>query len=222
MQIELEDIELQDLEDLLPKVAVSFGIQFHQNELADVATFGEFCDRISDKTTLEHVSDCTNEQAFQKLKNAVSHSLQIAENDLSPSTPLDKLFPLHLRRYRLKMIEKRLGFKLNLLRAPNWLIIFITIVFLLSLITLFFNGTLGVLGMAATISGLFIANKTGLVLDQKTLGDVAEKMTREQYIRSRNNPETFNRSEIEMILITWYSQEFELSNLTRESRFGRV
>jgi len=76
--------------------------------------------------------------------------------------------------------------------------------------------------MAATISGLFIANKTGLVLDHKTLGDVAEKMTREQYIRSRNNPEKFNRSEIEMILITWFSQEFELSNLTRESRFGRV
>lgn len=222
MQLELEDIELQDLEDLLPKVAVSFGIQFHPNELADVATFGEFCDRISDKITLEHVSDCTSEQAFQKLKNAVSHSLQIDENDLSPSTPLDKLFPLPLRRSRLKMIEKKLGFKLNLLRAPNWLVILFTIVFLLSLITLFFNGTLGVLGIAATISGLFIANKTGLVLDQKTLGDVAEKMTREQYLRSRNNPETFNRSEIEMILITWYSQEFELSNLTRESRFGRV
>jgi len=137
MQIELEDIELQDLEDLLPKVAVSFGIQFHQNELADVATFGEFCDRISDKITLEHVSDCTNEQAFKKLKNAVSHSLQIDENDLSPSTPLAKLFPLHLRRYRLKMIEKRLGFKLNLLRAPNWLTILIIIGFLLSLFTLF-------------------------------------------------------------------------------------
>lgn len=63
---------------------------------------------------------------------------------------------------------------------------------------------------------------TDALLDQKTVGEVAEKMRRENYLKSRTNPSTFNKAEIENILVEWFCKEFDLDkkDLNRESKFG--
>jgi hypothetical protein len=54
----------------------------------------------------------------------------------------------------------------------------------------------------------------------QTVGQVAEKMQRENYVKSRRNPGTVNKKEIEKILTDWFSEEFELDKTQlRNERF---
>lgn len=64
-------------------------------------------------------------------------------------------------------------------------------------------------------------SKGGNELDLQTVGQVAEKMTRENYLKSRRNPKTFNKNEIEKLLTEWFSNDLDLdkSKLTREAKF---
>lgn len=89
---------------------------------------------------------------------------------------------------------------------------------------IFIKWKFGFLGICFSIIGFWNANKTGTVLDQKTVREFAEKMTRENYIKSRTNPSTFNKAEIENLLIEWFYKQFELDkkDLKRESKFGLV
>jgi len=55
----------------------------------------------------------------------------------------------------------------------------------------------------------------------ETIGQLAEKMTRENYLESRRNQKTFNKREMETILIDWFSDRLDLekSELVREAKF---
>ncbi|MNY29954.1 hypothetical protein D3C86_1640310 [compost metagenome] len=122
---------------------------------------------------------------------------------------------------RTKKLEKHLGFELNILRPPHSVIGVLIIILLASIIGLFVNWQIGLLGLVVAISGLRIAKRTGNELDLKTVGQVAEKMTRENYLRSRRNPSTFNKKEIEKVLTDWFSNDLDLdkSKLTRDAKF---
>jgi hypothetical protein len=96
------------------------------------------------------------------------------------------------------------------------------ILLLASIVGLLFKRQIGLSGLAFSIIGLRLANKIGNELDLQTLGQVAEKMTRENYLHSRRNPKTFNKSEIEKVLTDWFSNDLGIdkSKLTREEKFN--
>lgn len=224
MKYKLSDIEIQDIEDLLLKVEDSFDIKFRNPELLDVSTFGELCDKIIAKIELVNENDCTTQQAFYKFTAAISSSLQIDRKSISPNTSLEKILPKNQRRYTVEKIEKHLGFKLNLVRPPHWVIGSLTNIFLLSFILIFIKWKIGLAGLLFAIIGFWISRKIANELDQKTVGEVAEKMTRENYLKSRTNPSTFNKAEIEKLLTDWFCKEFDLdtNDLKRESKLGVV
>ena len=56
-----------------------------------------------------------------------------------------------------------------------------------------------------SIFGMKFADRIGNELNFQTVGQVVKKMTRENYLKSRRNPKTFNREEIEKVLIDWFS-----------------
>ena len=218
---ELKNIDSEDIEDLLVKVETSFDIKFVGDELVHIKTFGEFCDHITNKIQLDNSDNCTSQQAFYKLRESISSTLQIDNKTISADFPLTELLPRQSRRSRTKKLEKHLGFKLNILRPPHWVTGTLAILLLASLVGLFFNWQIGLLGLAFSISGLWFTNKIGNELDLQTVGQVAEKMTRENYLKSRRNPKTFNKSEIEKVLTDWFSNDLDLdkSKLTREAKF---
>lgn len=86
---------------------------------------------------------------------------------------------------------------------------------------LLFNWQIGLLGLVFSFAGFWFTHKIGNELDLQTVGQVAEKMTRENYLKSRRNPKTFNKKEIEKILTDWFSNDLGLdkSKLTREAKF---
>lgn len=217
----LKHIDPEDISDLLLKVERSFDIKFGATELMHITTFGQLCDHISDKIQLDHTEDCTSQQAFYKLRDAISATLQIDYKTISPSTLLTGCLPRQNRRSRMKQLKKNLGLELGILRPPRWVTGMLAIISLVSFIGLFFSWQIGLAGLVFSLAGAWLTNKTGIELDLQTLGQVAEKMTRENYLKSRRNPKTFNKKEIEKILTDWFSEDLGLdkSKLTREAKF---
>ena len=218
---ELKNIDSEDIEDLLVKVETSFDIKFVGDELVHITTFGQLCDHIANKIQLDNSDDCTSQQAFYKLRDAISSILQIENKTISTDFLLAELLPRQSRRSRTRKFEKHLGFKLNILRPPHWVTGTLVISLFASLVGLFFNWQIGLLGLVFSIAGLWFANKIGNELDLQTVGHVAEKMTRESYLKSRRNPKTFNKNEIENVLTDWFSNDLGIdkSKLTREAKF---
>ena len=206
---ELKNIDSEDLEDII-KVEASFGIKFIDDELVHITTFGQLCNHIANKIQLDNAADCTSQQAFYKLRDAISSLLQVDNKTISTDTSLIDIFPRSCRRSRSMKIEKHLGFKLNILRPPFWVTGTLFIIILLSLVGMIITWKIGLLVFVFSIFGLWFAYRIGNELDLQTVGQVAEKMTRENYIKSRRNPKTFNKKEIENVLIDWFSNDLDL------------
>lgn len=218
---ELKDIDPEDIEDLILKIESSFNIKFGDTELIHVSTFGELCDILANKIQLENSNDCTSQQAFYKLRDAISSTLQIDKNKISTDCELQNILPRQSRKSRIKKIENHLGFNINLLRPPHWLTTTLAIILLGSLIALFFNTEMGLLGLLFSMIGLWLSFKTANELDVNTVGELVKKITRENYLKSRRNPNTFNRNEIEKVLIDWFSYDLDINEnkLTRDAKF---
>ena len=219
-EFELKNTDPEDIEDLLVKVEDSFDIKFADNELAHLQTFGEMCDHIKSKLQLAQTDDCTTQQAFYKLRRTLISALQIDKEKITPETLLVDLLPRHIRKSKTKQIEQDLGFKLSLLRPPHFVTGFLVLLFLSSLIGLGIAWQFGLAGLGLSIGGLWLAAKIGNELDLKTVGQLAEKMTRENYLKSRRNPKTYNDNEIEKVLTDWFSSDLGIdkSKLTRVAR----
>jgi acyl carrier protein len=217
----LKKNEIEDISELLMKVEKSFDIRFGKTELKHIATFGELCDHIVDKIQLDHFEDCTTQQAFYKLRNVISMKFGVNKKTISTDFQLIDLLPRQNRRLMIIDLERHLGFKLNILRPPHWVMVTFFVLLLLSLIGLFFNWQTGLLGLVFSIGGFWVANKYGNNLEVCTIGEVAKKMVRENYLKSRRNPKTFNKNEIEKILTDWFSDELGLdkNKLTRDAKF---
>jgi acyl carrier protein len=221
VQYELKNVDSEDISELLIRVEASLNIKFGGDELIYIKTFGELCDHIANKVQLNHLNDCTSQQAFYKLRNAISLTLQIDNKTITTNSSLAQLFPKSNRRTGIKALEKHLGFKLNILEPPHWITGTLVLILLASFIDLLFDWKTGLPGLAFSIGGLWLSNKTGNVFTIETVGEAAGKMQRENYLRSRRNPMTFNKHEIEKMLIDWFSDAFDLdkSQLTREAKF---
>lgn len=216
---QLKNIDLEDIEDLLLKVETSFGIQFQGNELVHIVSFGELCDYIADKIQLNNFSDCTSQQAFYKLRNAISQTLRLDSRTITTDLPLGGFLPKRGRRSKIKEIESYLGFKLNLLAPPNWVTGILVSMLLVFFVGVFFSWKIGLLGFMLSAFGLWIVSKKGTRLKVKTVRDVVEVMVKESYLKSRRIKGTFNKSEIEQVLIHLFSSELGIDsrNLRRES-----
>ena len=231
MDYELKNIDTDDISDVLVKVEKSFDIKFENDELEYITTFGELCDHIANKIKLDLSGDCTTQQAFYKLRNAISSTLKIDSNTISTDFPLIDLFPRENRRTMIAELERYLGFKLNILRPPHWVSGIISILFLVSILFLILlvpfvrlrlYWRIGMLGLLISIGGLKFSYKIGNELDLQTVGQIAEKATRENYLKSRRNSKTFNKSEIEKVLTDLFSNDLGIdkSKLKREAKFN--
>ena len=73
--MKLKVLDVEDIEALFETIAHSFQIQFRQEDIAALQTFGDLCDLIDRKILLRDVDDCTTQQAFNKLRTAMVDQL---------------------------------------------------------------------------------------------------------------------------------------------------
>lgn len=221
-EFELKNTDHEDLEELLIRIEDSFHIRFEGNELLNIKTFGELCDLIIGKIRLESAEDCSSQQAFYKLRAALSSTLRLDKKAITPGLPLAEILSRKERRSRIKAVEEQLGFKLKLLRPPHWVAGILVIILLMSFPAFYFSWRLGLGSLAFSVAGFRIASKLGNEMNVTTVGQLAEKMVRENYIKSRRNPKTINKKEIEDVLKNWFCDELALNKekLTRDTEYA--
>lgn len=220
--IELKNIDPEDISDVLEKVEKSFGFKFGDSELKDVKTFGELCDLITNKVQGDNVNDCTTQQGFYKLRNAIAATQVIHKSSITTDTNLKQLFPRHNRREKIKELQNELDMTFDILDIKAWLGWAIFIGIAGSLILFFFNWKLALSGLTffLAISWTayeFFAEEFKLA----TVGQLTEKLTRENYLKSRRNSSTINRNEISQKVKEFFSKELDLEEevLTRQATF---
>lgn len=214
---ELKNVDPEDIEDLLKKAEVSFNIKFAPGELAYATNFGQICDHIINKIQLENADGCTSQQAFYKLQDTLSQVLNVEKKKITPQLSLEEILPLSSRKRIVEELDNRLGFKLNILFPPTWIILTMFLIFLVSPFLFFYDWRLAVSGLVLSVAGSILSNKFGRELSLKTVRQLAEKMSREHYLMSRRNSSTINRSELEKLLTDWFKSDLFLDKLNRDS-----
>jgi len=218
----LEHVELQDISDAIITIQQSFQISFREDELAKVKVFGDLCNLIHEKIELEDQDDCTSQQAYYKLNQALSYTFNLSKLHLSAETLIEHIIPRKNRIKKVKMLEDMLDMQLFLLSPPSWLTCVLIIVFLLSLVAFFIDWTIAVSGIAFSILGLRIANKMGKEIDIKTIGELIDNMVSYNYIKSRGDSNTVNTGELDNVIKSIFIKLFQLSPsaLHKEAKFS--
>ena len=148
----------EDIGEVLQKVEKSFRFQFGKTELKEVKTFGDLCDIITSKVQGDNFDDCTTQQAFYKLRNAIATILFIDTNSLTVGTNLHELFPRQQRRRQIKELEKALHIQTKALRPKNWITITFVLLLIASFIGLFIFWKVGLVGLVFSFAGLKISD----------------------------------------------------------------
>lgn len=119
MDYRLNNIDPDDISEILKKVERSFNFTFAHNELKDISTFGELCAHIHAKVEGRHVSDCTTQQAFYKIRQAIAKNQALDERTITPRTRLEHLYPPKGRRKNIRLMKKHLGLTSPVLTWPE-------------------------------------------------------------------------------------------------------
>jgi uncharacterized membrane protein len=194
----IEKIECESLsvDDVLKKIENSFNIQFGDNELQHVKTFGELYNIIDSKILLAEVDDCTTQQAFYKLRCAIAKTQNIDKQNIQPQSLLKDIFPKKNRRGKIVNLEENLGFKIDILvlnTSMTWLIL---LVILTTIVCFFIYPEIAIVSILLNIVSLKFISKTANQFSLNTVGELTEKIAREHYVYSRSINNTINRIEI--------------------------
>lgn len=187
----------EDIEDVLRLIEKSYDIKFEGNELEHIRTFGQLTDHIIAKLKLKDKNDCTDQQAFYKLRTAIETIKIVDKSAIGPKTQLTDIFPRHTRRKEIKYIENQLKLDLKALRPRHTETNSLIIILLLSVVGLFIKWQFGLAGLLFSIGGLWISEKTGKEFKDKTLGELTDRMTQLNYLKSRRQTGTMNVNEIQ-------------------------
>jgi len=219
----LDNYEDEDIFDVVEKLETSFGLKFEKDAFYDVKTFGDLCDIITNKVEGINSDDCTTQQAFYKVRNAIAATQLIDKNSINIDTELQDIFPRKNRVQKINQLQLELGLPLNILDIKSWLgwTIFIGIV--ASLIMFFIKWQFAVSSFLFFITVGWTANKFfAKELDIKTVRQLTEKLVRENYVTVRRTKGTINREEILKLITDTFSHDLDIDKayLTRDNKFS--
>ncbi len=217
----LNNVDPEDIDDVLVKIERSFNIRLDDTSCKEVKTFGKLCDIVVEKVKQTNNDSCTTQQAFYKIRNAINSTISPPKELIRPQTRLSDIFPRDTRLQVIAEIEKEMGFNIDLLQPKQGIVGAFIFILLASLVGLFFQPLIAFAGMFIAAAGLLLAGRFGKELKVKTLGELAEKVAREHYIKCRRDAATINRNEIAQKIKELFTAELymEPSVLTRDARF---
>lgn len=220
----LDSYEDEDIFGVVLKLEKSFRLKFGKDAFYGVKTFGNLCDVITSRVHGDNSDDCTTQQAFYKVRNAITTTLLIDKNSIKPDAKLQDIFPRHKRRQKVKELQHELGTPVNILGIKSWLgwIIFVGII--ASLITFFFKWKFALGGFLFFIAVGWTVNKFSKEFELKTVRLLTEKLARENYIDIRRKQGTINRQEILEVIIDTFNKDLDIDKtyLTRSDKFSWV
>ena len=200
----LDSYELENIEDCIPTIEEMYKFKFQNRETENIKSFDELCDLIITKIDFENIESCTTQQAFYKLRNSLIEEKIAIKEKIKLETKLDQIFPRENRIKLVRKVENNIGFNLNILQPPKFIFYSVLLIFVISIVTLFINFKLGILGIAISVLGFYLCSWFGKELEIETLKELVEKITSENYLKVRTQKNTVNKSELKKILTDWF------------------
>jgi hypothetical protein len=206
----LQECDLEDIEDIIPRIEKSFNLKFKSTDFTGVKTLGDICKIVENRLDYQD-QDCTLQQGFYKVRLAISKAKNINQSIIKTTSKLEELFPRKSRIRDWKKVEKELGFKVKVLIMSNGLIRSLFVGFVLSTLCFFLSwkialaGLIG-FGVLSKFLGLF---SKGLSL--QTVGDLSRKISSENYALVRRNKSSGNRHEIFSMIQELFALELEIN-----------
>jgi len=202
----LDKYEIENIEDCIPSIEKMYQFRFENGETESVKNFDEFCDLIISKIDLENIENCTSQQAFYKLRNSLIEE-KVAEKDkIKLENKLEDLFPRRNRIELVKKVERNIGFKLNILAPPAFVFYTLVLLSAVSFILLFIKFKFGISGIGVSVFGFYLCASFGKELKIKTLKELVEKVTYENYLEIRTQKNTVNKSELKKVITDWFAE----------------
>ncbi|RDI48719.1 hypothetical protein [Flavobacterium glaciei] len=202
----LKDFEIEELEFMIPQIEKMYNFEFDKDKTQIVNSFEELCDLIIEKINLKNVESCTSQQAFYKLRKSLVETKIIEKEDLKTETELEKLFPRKNRKVLIRKVENEISIKLNILKAPDFITIPLFAIGIISFILLFIYWQLGIIGISISVIGLYFCKWFGNELKLKSVKELVEKITNENYLSVRTQKNTINKTELKSVLTKWFSE----------------
>ena len=202
----LDVYEIENIEDCISEIEKMYNFKFENNELKSVKSFEEFCNLIIEKINSKNVESCTSQQTFYKLRNSLMKTKVIEKENLKTETELKTLFPRKSRKALIGKVENEIKFKLDILKAPDFVTIPLLVVGIVSFVLLFFYFKIAVLGISISVFGFYLCKWFGNELNIKTVKELVEKITSENYLAVRSEENTINKTELKKIITNWISE----------------
>jgi acyl carrier protein len=218
--ITFKDVDPLDIIDVIIKLEKSFGLKLEKDAFAQAKTFGELCDVFDQHINYEHRNDCTSQQAFYKVREAIATVQEIDISQISPDTNLADVFPQSDRKQKVKEFKTLVNIKIRILTYPTWLKTTVGIAVLLSLVAFFFDWKVALSGLAFCILLHKVAQMLGTDLIHQTVRELVEQLSKEHYIDVRRTKGTINRMEVSKIIIETFSNDLSIdkNELTKEAK----
>src|SRR4051812_9869196 len=118
--IKLDNYESEDIFDVVVKLGKSFNLNFEKDAFFTIKRFGELCDIIISKVQGADSDDCTTQQAFYTVRNAIATTQLIDKNSVTLDSNLQDIFPRDNRRQKIKELHDELGLPLDILDIKSW------------------------------------------------------------------------------------------------------
>lgn len=204
----LRNCDHEDIDEIILSLTRSFNVPV--NDMANVVTLGDLTTLLQQYGNNHHTGDCTTQQAFYKVRNALK---KVDDNNaviVTPATPLQTLITRKYLRKKVELFQQELGINIDMLRiksGPENIILLLGFAaFVCSFISLTFAG---MLLLACTVT--HIASKYLFVeLTPITAGKLAEKITKQHYLLARRHTGTINRQEIFKLVQHIFSERLAL------------
>jgi len=201
----LDQFEIESIEDVLPMFEENFKIKLKNEETEKLNNFNEFSELIISKIDFKNDNLCTSQRAFYQFRKALESENIIDKSQINTNTDLKNIFYKKNRRKTVKLIEKNLGYKIEVLKSSQITINILFFTFIISFIGLFLLWKIAILGLLISILGFYLTKYTNR-LDKQTVRKLIEKNAAQNYIKIRNNENSFNRNEFKSIILEWFSE----------------
>ena len=201
----LDQFEIENIEDVLPMFEETFKIKLENEETEKLNNFNEFSDLIISKMKFENDNLCTSQRAFYQFRKALESENIIDKSQINPNTDLKSILSKKNRRKNLNLVEKNLGYKIEVLAPSQITINILFYTFVISFIGLFFIWEIAIFGILISVLGFYLTRYTNR-FDKQTVRELIEKNTAQNYIKIRSNENSFNRNEFKSVILEWFSE----------------
>lgn len=191
-------VEGDDFNDVIFQIEKSFNITFDKADFYKGITYGDICQCIHSKMSRENTGGCTSQQAFYKIREAISANNPELKDSIKPDTPLENILGQDKRK-AASYLKLKTNIETDLFETPMFIALPFSVIAFISFIAMFFKWEFAYVFGGCTLI-LYIASKTTTNLRFKTVRELVNYTTAYEYNTVRRYKNTYNTNEIEPII----------------------